>query len=953
MEKKSNLLCSGLEKAITNFLYNGAIGRSRALSMGLQIPLWFWTHQITVESERESRELQKVVNIVRWFNENGANVGHVAIIVPAEVKSKLRAQLIDCFRSDKIVTESAVSDEVGLPTLLSLHELTAMNARDKVVHQYEVVIYLITLPPTTDSLPAVMHQEQFLCDAIASAKGAFVLIADVGWTSPHITVGWPQWKTFVMKFQEETPLVSSEESDKLPDSAKFLSLIGHRIPLCCPKHLNQRQLEYGIAPILRSCKRLCLQSFICQREGHVCTEPCHPRVSHVSCPYSCQNSMPCGHECLQSCSERCNCFEVIEHPLCCSHAIVIGMDQATMQPIYATVRHVFKGYCADIELPCAVEFITECARCLGPLTTTCSEATQQHHSLGHKTMLCPGCVRLEREVRANILGEILVQTEEAKRRMKVEVQRSLHQQRKASSQGLFQEGSRVTICDVTKIVKPLCADADFPGVQFIDYDAPDFYSSMDDAYGTFVSRHVDIDDLSEVRNLIRLRDGQHVLVADGGVRLIRALTNAITQKAPTLLLTYNGNGQSGEKASLDNTTFAKSVKMIGKNYYLAVPVSLGDTTISDKIVQVTSVDPALPENVVVECCLTTVVPHADAMRDITNTDTDKETETEAVSKKSRLEDSRLTVQHHLRTTVETVTFTVPAASLEPMEGYTAGKEVLVLEPTRQVTNPHDVETFEAVLSQTPGLDLRGTTVSTAPIGRDTPFVLLGVVNSPTNLEKQYGPCAVLRRHVRLTTVRTARRDRSRCRRQHQHQRQHQQHPCGVAQYTTSSRVENDVVVLVPFVFTAADELLEAENSLDATAQERFEQRVQATIAERSEELAIRHDEEAFHQQRQMPAVTPAVLAQDRIAYSTPIPLPTAEDIAGVRNRHARLLQASSNSLRLAKQKDTLASKQQQLGLTKWIEAMHLRHVQDEEANRMYFRGLQRKAPGASTAAVVK
>ncbi|ORC87478.1 uncharacterized protein TM35_000222770 [Trypanosoma theileri] len=938
MERKSNSLCSGLEKAITNFLYNGAIGRSQALSMGLQIPLWFWTHQITVESERESRELQKVVNIIRWFDENGANVGHVAIIVPAEIKSKLRAQLLDRFHSDNTALESAVSDEVRLPTLLSLHELTAMNARDKVVHQYEVVIYLIALPPTSDSLPAIMHQEQFLCDAIAGAKGAFILIADVGWTSPHITVGWPQWKTFVMKFQEETPLVSSEESDKLSDNAKFLSLIGHRIPLCCPKHLNQRQLEYGIAPILRSCKRLCLQSFICQREGHVCMDPCHPRVSHMSCPYTCETLMPCGHECLQSCSERCNCFEVIEHPLDCSHAIVIGIDQATLQPIYATVRHVFKGYCADIELPCAVKFVTECARCLGPLTTTCSEATQQHHSLEHKTMLCPGCVRLEREVRAKILGEILVQTEEAKRRMKVEVQRSLHQQRKASSQGLFQEGSRVTICDITKIVKPLCADADFPGVQFVDYDAPDFYSSMDGAYGTFVSRHVDIDDLSEVRNLIRLRDGQHVLVADGGVRLIRALTNAITQKAPTLLLTYNGNGQSGQtsSSSLDSAAFAKSVKMIGRNYYLAIPVPLGDTTISDKIVQVVSVDPATPENVVVECCLTTVFPHADAMRDAANTDA----ETEAASKKPRLEEPRSSLSH-LRTTIETVTFTVPAASLEPMEGYTVGKEVLVLEPTRQVTNPHDVEAFEAVLTQTPGLDLRGSTVSTVPIGRDTPFVLLGVVNSPTNLEKRYGPCAVLRRHVRLTTVRSGRRDRGDGR-----------HPC-MAQYVCSSSAEDGVVVLVPFVFTAADELLEAENSLDAAAQERFEQRVRETIAERSEELAIRHDEESFHQQRQMPEVTPAVLAEDRTAYSTPIPLPTAEYIAGVRTRHARLLRASTTSLRLAKQKDTLVSKQQQLGLNKWIDAMHLRHGQDEEANAMYFKGLQRKAAGASAGAAVK
>ncbi|KEG15578.1 hypothetical protein DQ04_00031120 [Trypanosoma grayi] len=924
MEKKSHVLCSRLERAITSFLYNGPTGRSRALAMGLQVPLWFWTHQITTETERETRETQKVVNLIRWFHENGADLTQVAVIVPGEAKVRLRDQLAAALQSARDDAQGGALEELGLPTVLGPHEVTAMNARDHVVHQYEVVLYLLALPPSSRYLPAVMQQDQFIGDAIASAKGAFILIADAGWTSPHLTVHWPQWKTFVMKLEEEAPSISFDETMKFPSDAKFPSLVGHRIPLCCPKHVDQRQLEHGITPFFRTCKRLCLQPFTCQREGHVCMGPCHPRVSHVSCPYSCQTHMPCGHECLQSCSDRCNCFEVVEHPLRCSHATVIGIDQATMQPIYATVRHVFKGYCADVDIPCAVEFVTECARCLGPLTTTCSEATHQNHTLEHKTMLCPSCIRLEREVRAKVLGEILVQAEEAKRRMKVEVQRSLHHQRKASSQGLFQEGSRVTICDISKVVKPLCADADFPGVKFVDYDAPDSLAAMDGAYGTFVSRHVDIDDLSEVRNLIRLRDGQHVLVADGGVRLIRALTTTITQQAPTLLLTYknSGGGGNGQSSSADGTAFAKAIKMIGRCYYLALPVPFGDTTISDKIVHVTAVDPASPESVCVECRLTSVISHTDEGHDMKN-----------AIKKARLEDvgHQQQCQHQLRVSVETVKLTVPVAALEPMEGYAVGKEVLVLEPARQVKNPHDVEAFEAVLAQTPGLDLKGSVISTVPVGRDTPFILLGVVNPPSNLEKAYGPCAVLRRHVRLVTVRSGRR----CKGANNH--------TPAVQYVSNNNTEDGVVVLVPFVFTAADELLEAENSLDAAALEKFEQRVRDTIAERSEELAIRHDEEAFHQQRQMAEVTEEVVSQDRVAYSSPISLPTPGYLACVRTRHARLLCASATSLRLAKQKDLLLSKQQQLGLVKWVEAMLLHHTQDAEANMAYFKGLQLKA----------
>lgn len=925
MEKRPPSLCARLESAIGLFLYNDPTGRARAWAMGLQVPLWFWTHQITVESEREARELQKAVNIVRWFYDNGVNMTQVAIVVPSEMKPRMRAELLTTLQENMDETERCVApEELPLPAVLAPHELTAMNTRDNVVHQYEVILYVFALPPVKSSLLAAKQQEQFLGDAIAAAKGAFILIADVGWTSSHITVNWPQWKTFVMKFEEEMPLVSSACTGKLLSDARFPSLVGARIPLCCPRHVDQRQVEHGIAPIARSCKRLCLQPFSCQREGHVCLESCHPRVSHVSCSYACQSVMPCGHECMQSCSDRCNCFGIIERPLSCSHMTVIGVDQDTMQPIYARVRHVFKGYCVDANLPCVAEYVTECVRCLGPLTTTCSEATQNKHTLEHKTMLCPGCVRFEREVRAKILGEILVQTEEAKRRMKVEMQRCLHQQRKASSQGLFQEGSRVTICDVTKIVKPLCADADFPGVEFVDYDAPDFYSNMEDAYGTFVSRHVDIDDLSEVRNLIRLRSGEHVLVADGGVRLIRALTSAVTQQVPRLLLTCNGNSTlSDGKSLLENgADFEKAAKMIGRTYYLAVPVACGENTISDKIVCVTAVDPVSPESVLVDCRLTSVSQHADEVH---------AEENGVSSKRPRLEGTRPQTRM-LCTSVETLTFTAPIAALEPMEGYVPGREVLVLDPARQVTNPHDVEAFEAVLTQTPGLDLRDPKVSTAPVARDTPFTLLGVVNSPLHLEKRYGPCAVLRRHVRLVTVRSGRRGRN-------------SNGCSSVQHVLSNNggAEDSVVVLVPFVFTAADELLEAENTLDAAALEKFEQRVCETISKKSEELAIRNDEEAFHQQRQMPEVTEEVLSQDRFDFSCPIPLPTTDYLAGVRTRHARLLCASSTTLRLSRQKDALALKQQQLGLSKWLEAVRLLYAQDREADKAYCRGLQLKA----------
>ncbi|KAG8343493.1 hypothetical protein TRVL_05683 [Trypanosoma vivax] len=944
MEKKPNLLCSSLERAICSFFYNGYAGRSSAISVGLQVPIWMWTHHITVESERVTREVQKVVHLVRWFYDNGANMSSVTIIAPADMKAKLREQLLHSLQDGEEEEESAhANKDTTLPMLFAPHEITAMNARDKCVHHYEVILYLLAFPPTSEHLHSAMQQDQFIADAITSAKSAFILIADAGWTAPHFMVHWPHWRTFVMKLKEESVLVPGDKGSSLPDGARLPSLVGPRIPLCCPRHVDYRQLECGVAPILRSCKRLCLQPFACQKEAHVCTDPCHPRVSHGSCPYACESLMPCGHECLHSCNERCNCFEIIERPLPCTHPVVIGLDEATLQPIYAVVRHVFKGYCADAHLPCAVEFTTECARCLGALSTTCCEAAQQGHTAETKTIICPSCTRMEREVRAKVLGEVLIQTEEAKRRMKVEVQRSVHQQRKASSQGLFLEGSRVTIFDVTKIIKPLCAETDFPGVTFVDYDAPDFYSSMNGAYGTFISRHVDIDDLSEVRNLIRLRDGSHVLVADGGLRLISAITSSITQRAPTLLLTYDNTGKTSEDLTVSEEALTSLSKMVGRSYYLTLPVPFGDGTLSDKVVRVTAVDPASEGNVLVECRLPSVVSRADEERHdggVVPTDSGSGDASVNALKKQRTEAATTWKMSGPRVSVETVSLSVPATALESMDGYVVGKEVLVLDPSHQIKNPHDVQVFEAIIAGTPSLNLSAPVISTTPVGRFTPFTLLGIVNAPSSLER-YGPCAVLRQRRRLVTVRTGRGGRDR---RYTTQYFVNGAPSSGSGSVHGSSAADGVVIIIPFVFTAADQFLEAENSLDAAALEKVEQRVRDIITEKCDELLIRNDEDAYHRQRQMPEVTEEVLAQDRVAYSSPVPLPTAEHLASVRTRHARLLRDSPVSLRLSKQRDTLLSKQQQLGLNKWLEAMRQRHEQDVEADGAYFRALQLKRP---------
>ncbi|KPA85035.1 hypothetical protein ABB37_01458 [Leptomonas pyrrhocoris] len=956
-------LASQAEDFITRAFYGKTAAEARkfAYAMGLQSPLWLWTHQQLTKDAGAPKEMRKVVHLLHWMHRHGAEMARVAVLVPLAWKAM--------FKHEFEVQSSEVHVK-ECPVILAHHELAALNKRDNTKYQYRAVLYLVDALPrnlNASAQPMPVSEEKFISEAMGAATDAFVLCADAGWMAPQLQAKW--YKTFVAKLQGEQPPISFDESVATEAAmhaagACFPSLVGPAIPLCCSRHPNQRQLEYGHVRIEPCCKHLCLSPYLCHRQDHICTRSCHPGEGHVSCPYACGKTLPCGHKCLLKCGQPCNCFEVIEQPLTCSHEKLLGINKETLEPIYTVVQHVFKGVCSDAALPCAVEYETECARCLGPLTVRCFEAQEQGHTLEHKTMICGACKRRERQLRAKLLGELLTGAEAQKKKMKATLQQSLHYQRKAAAQGLFRPGTRVEIIDATKCVPPLFAEDDFPGIEFADLSAPNFFQEMDGAYGTFVSNHVDVMDRSEVRNLVCLPSGKHVLVTDGGLRMIQALTSNITSAAP-LMLTFQGHGgnsgsssggESADAATTDGAEFAAAKTMLNGTFYLAQPVPCdevdGAEVLTDKVVRVVSLDPLFPKNVMAECTLYTVTERSDESVDkgdhngqsAAGSAADTASTPHAL-KRRRVEAGE--ADHATHDCVpQTILLSVPIAALEPMRAMVEGKYVFVIAPERQVRQPHDLVKLEAQLRHLPGVELPSAAhVTAAPIDPDTPYTLVTVINPPVNCEAARGPCAVLKfsgaqRVVRAKMSRAAAPRRGGRGTSPQH---HPRFPRSTA-HSSPAAVAQTLYAIVPFMFVVGDELAEAEGALDAAAQEVFQQRLHDELTALSEDLALRNEEEAFHAQQQMPPVTASMVGAERRALSVPVPLLTPSAIATARKSAMELPVGSPIATRLVRTKDKLAYKQEAVQLPLWVSIMKEKAQKDQDSDAhhvKYIRSLRR------------
>lgn len=862
------------EELITEAFYrkNAAERRRAAYAYGLQSPLWWWSTTATVEKEQE-----RAFHLISWLLLHKPHGGSIGVLLPvswtAEMKERVDAKLRHPLSFQRESTRVHIMPH---------HELTLQSTVEGERPTYDVVVYCFGAKPSVSSIERIVDHEQWVTSAMAAASSAFILSSDVGWTAPAVCMRSPQWKLLVEKMGHENFPISSDKPQSLPSEDRLPALMGKAIPLCCSRHPNQRQLEYGVQGIELKCQRYCLHPFSCQQANHVCLERCHGSSLHqLECPYRCEKALPCGHSCMKTCSEPCDCLHLMEKTLNCSHELVIGLDRESSEPIYVNVPHVFRGHCEHASRSCCAAVPTECAKCSASLTRMCFEVTELNHTRYHKTLVCDSCQRVQRDLKADLLGRILCEKEQTRKKLRIEMTRAHHQQHKAAQQGLFSPGERVEIVNAMRCVPPLIED-DFPGIQFIDLDEPTARAVLQGTYGTFVSTHVDMLDVGEMRHLVRLPSGLHTLVADGGLRLIRVAALHSIKAAQTLLLSYEGPPSSPSAVeSLEHSD------LVGKLMYVSIPVVHDGVSWSDCVGTVRGADPANSNHIFLDIYSFSV--HTEELAD---------TPTRVVS----IPDSPM---HELHTTIS-----APLAALEPLDGFEVGKQVYVVAPEHQVRDTALLSMIVDIAQYK--LQNASLMLSAARMQANKPYTVVMVINAPfiSDRYKSSGPILVVN---------------------------------GSVQSSSWRRPGEDAPLLyfaVPYMFTKADEEAEAEATLDSAAQRAFQNQLAEQLEKQYDDLSYRNNEATYYQLEQMPPVTAEMKERKRTAYSEPVGLPSQQELAALKQRHIDMPIVTSEKVMRSELLDRLEQRKEESSLNgRWVSSLADRIRKDGETDALHIATL--------------
>lgn len=941
-----NSLSSCAEEYISKCFYrkNSFARRQKAFAYGLQSPLWLWGVSGGGTSCLEKQK-QKIANLVRWLVHSKRGDISVAVVTHAELFSSLQKEidLIVLARNEfeNQTTTASSSSSIQVDVILSSN-LLKPGAKRTTTESYDIVVYvmspIISLSAAVDQALS-QGEEDWICEAIRQTKCSFILSADLSWISSYVCSRWPQMKHLVEKFQSEPLPISVEgqsAEERLKDEDRLPRLIGKAIPLCCSAHPNQRFLDYGQHPIEPKCQRFCGFPFSCGKKRHLCIDKCHSPALHVSkCPFRCDALLTeCGHPCLLSCSEPCDCFSIVEKKLMCSHDIAIGVDKESGEIIYSSVEHHFRGRCTKKEASCYVEVPTVCARCWGPMKIPCCEAQEMNHTLQNKTIVCERCLRTAKLLRAEILGQTLCETEQCRKKFRTEVARAVHHQTKAAQQGVFMPGESVEIVDSTRCVAPVFED-DFPNIKFVSMDDPHFFVKMNGAYGTFISSHVDSIDIEEVRNLVRLPSGLHVLVTDGGLRLIHPRTSHVTSQQ-TLLLTYFG--EEGEKVNEENESSKNLIKkaqsMVQQLAYFSssVRINVDETEVefSDSVGRVLRVDDNKPGNVVVE-----VVRYSSSSHHLTPPLFE---DAKSLVGKAEGEITPLKPRIHVEPLSESVllkitySFSVSVSMLESLKGYDCGKKIYVSRPDHQIRDTVVLnmiaESAESVLGG------GAFSFSASRLQENEAYEMVGLLNSPRINEsyREIGPVVLLRKSVRSQMNQSSRVSR------HRH--------CFSS--VSSSNIDTaessqDYLFAIPLMFTRPDEDAEAEEILDSAAKEMLQKRLEEAIEKQAEEDCYRNEEQEYYKLLQLPTVTEAARREARTAYSIPDTIPTESEIAALKQRHSSLCSEESPKIRLFELNELREKRREEFECFsgKWVASVMERIEQDWEGDKVFIKSLER------------
>ena len=142
------------EDFITRSFYGktAAEARRRAYAVGLQSPLWLWTHQQVTKDAGAPKHMRQAIHLVHWMHRHGAEMGRVAVLVPLSWKAIFKHEF---------EVQSAEAKLKECPVILAHHELAALNKRDGTKYRYLAVLYLVdSLSPRNGGGGAALAAER-------------------------------------------------------------------------------------------------------------------------------------------------------------------------------------------------------------------------------------------------------------------------------------------------------------------------------------------------------------------------------------------------------------------------------------------------------------------------------------------------------------------------------------------------------------------------------------------------------------------------------------------------------------------------------------------------------------------------------------------------------------------------------------------------------------------------
>lgn len=1013
-----------IEEHLTKWFYKDAEhALEHANSAGVLVPLWLWTHAAYVEADRLDKPVAKAANLVRWLLRNALEPRHVAVVCAnTELQKRIRGALAS--ERDAAAREVEPHDTCRGSVAVLLPQDIPAALRRSIAASYRSVIYVMEPAPTDACVATAQHSEEHMALCLGSATEMCVTIADAAWTSLHVRGKWPGWRLFLEKLEQQDVICASR---KIAVEARSGGLVGAKLPICCGLHHGQRELMSGMQDISSQgfCKRLTLRGHHCHEPSHVSSIVCpqggcaaqassdhrNESAGMSSCPFACTKTLAdCGHPCRMQCSDQCNCLIIVREPLPCSHSIVIGLDTETQQPLYATVPHVFSGFCCDKGLPCVVTVPTVCSRCLGAFTAPCHVLTSVGHTLENRTATCSDCLKLEMEVKSAVMAEVLVRAEQKKRDMKTALARSVFEQRKGAARGVFCVGARIVIRDVSKVIPPINPETDFPGKVFVDVDDDSQLHKLYGSMGVIDSQHVDVDDPTELRSLVRLSSGRYCLVGDGGMEFIRGDLSSVTGIGQPLLLlaappeasTPAADNSSAAEPCAADTEEAKvrRASMLGKKFLLmnTVTVSLatgrgscdapdddGDNAstadLCEVVVRVIGEDAMRrPDYVHVETLVLDRRAQEMALRRQLSEAAQEDEESRAL-KRPRVEvrDARaVPPQSHdmaaaTNAALRVLQFSARVTDLDPLPfsvaddsasdsstRLTAGDTVSVSRPEAQITSPDFVSVAQDILHATaPNCQPSIATVSAIPVGAT--FKVRAVINAPLyNLADEArgftslkGPMCVLEP---LAAVRsggsTSARHRSSTFRSKAFSPSSSNNRMSSAASRPAMLSETThrplQYVLVPLVFVSADEVTDAMNRLDEEAQLEFHKLVGERVDQLTEQRALRNDELAYMAQLAMPPVSEVQRHEPRApSVSEPRKVPSRDELLRLEQRAEKLPRGNPSTVKLHDAKEAAQEKLEQMRNKQYGAHYEAAISADREAMAAYVATWSKKAMLAS------